>query len=180
MSRAEDPWNVPVAVGDIPQAGLKVELEADEVARRAIARAAGVEAVPRLQAAFYLQPRALDEVHVTGAVSATVKQTCVVTLEPVINEVVEEIDLVFAPSARTDTKVDGGGLEQIGGTEMPEPLIGGVVDLGAVATEFLVLGIDPYPRKPGAVFKPPQDPEDEGGPFAALARLNRNGRGPSA
>ena len=39
----------------------------------------------------------------------------------------------------------------------PEPLIGGVVDLGALATEFLILGLDPYPRKPGAVFEPPQD-----------------------
>ena len=33
--------------------------------------------------------------------------------------------------------------------DSPEPLVGGAVDLGAVATEFLVLGIDPYPRKPG-------------------------------
>ena len=30
-----------------------------------------------------------------------------------------------------------------------------MVDLGAVATEFLLLGIDPYPRKPGAVFEAP-------------------------
>ena len=30
----------------------------------------------------------------------------------------------------------------------PEPLIGGIVDLGALATEFLILGLDPYPRKP--------------------------------
>ncbi len=38
-----------------------------------------------------------------------------------------------------------------------EPLIGGVIDLGALATEFLILGLDPYPRKPGAVFQPPQE-----------------------
>ena len=30
-----------------------------------------------------------------------------------------------------------------------EPLIDGKVDLGALATEFLILGLDPYPRKPG-------------------------------
>ena len=28
------------------------------------------------------------------------------------------------------------------------------VDLGAIATEFLILGIDPYPRKAGAEFAP--------------------------
>ena len=59
----------------------------------------------------------------------------------------------------------------------PEPLIGGVVDLGALATEFLILGLDPYPRKPGAVFEPPQDVKPDPGPFAALAGLKeKHGR----
>ena len=53
----------------------------------------------------------------------------------------------------------------------PEPLIDGVVDLGALATEFLILGLDPYPRKPGAVFELPQDVKPDPGPFAALAGL---------
>jgi hypothetical protein len=49
----------------------------------------------------------------------------------------------------------------------------GCVDLGAVATEYLILGVDPYPRKPGAVFAPPAAaaPRDES--FAALATLKR-------
>ena len=51
----------------------------------------------------------------------------------------------------------------------PEPLIDGVVDLGALAAEFVILGIDRYPRKPGAVFESPGDGEPEEGPFAALA-----------
>ena len=55
----------------------------------------------------------------------------------------------------------------------PEPLIGGVVDLGALATEFLLLGLDPYPRKPGAVFEPPRDLKPDAGPFAALAKLTK-------
>ena len=45
----------------------------------------------------------------------------------------------------------------------------GVVDLGAIATEFLILGLDPYPRKPGAVFEPPRERDSDGGAFAALA-----------
>jgi hypothetical protein len=35
----------------------------------------------------------------------------------------------------------------------------------------LILGLDPYPRKPGAVFEAPQDAKREQGPFAALGRL---------
>ena len=51
------------------------------------------------------------------------------------------------------------------------------VDLGAVATEFLLLGIDPYPRKPGAVFDAPATGDPAGHPFAALAALKKDGTG---
>jgi hypothetical protein len=179
MSRAEVPWSVPVAVGDISDAGLNIKLHADEATRKAVAGAAGVDALARLDASFDLALQARDEVRVVGVVSATVKQTCVVTLEPVLNEVVEEVDLVFAPVPRT-AGAQVGGFDQTDCTEMPEPLIGGAVDLGAIATEFLVLGIDPYPRKPGAVFEPLRDAQDEKGPFAALAALKGKRRGPSA
>ena len=37
----------------------------------------------------------------------------------------------------------------------PEPIVNGVIDLGRLATDALFLGIDPYPRKPDAVFEPP-------------------------
>jgi hypothetical protein len=55
--------------------------------------------------------------------------------------------------------------------DAPELLVDGVVDLGAIATEFLILGIDPYPRKAGAVFDPPAAGDESGHPFAALAAL---------
>ena len=63
---------------------------------------------------------------------------------------------------------------QFGDAEPPEPLIGGEVDLGAIVTEFLMLGIDPYPRKEGAEFEPPARHEDASEhPFAALAALKK-------
>ena len=55
----------------------------------------------------------------------------------------------------------------------PEALHDGVIDLGAVAIEFLLLGIDPYPRKPGAVFDAPPAGDPTSHPFAALAALNK-------
>ena len=57
--------------------------------------------------------------------------------------------------------------------EPPEPLIGGKLDLGAIATEFLILGIDPYPRKPGAQFSPPKADDAGAHPFAALEALKK-------
>ena len=64
------------------------------------------------------------------------------------------------------------------GDEPPEPLVGGTIDLGALATEFLLLGIDPYPRKAGAEFAPPKAEDDGAHPFAALEALKkRSGSG---
>ena len=59
----------------------------------------------------------------------------------------------------------------------PRALVGGTVDLGAIATEYFLLGIDPYPRKPGAVFEPPSAGDAATKPFAALAALKKLGPG---
>ena len=48
-----------------------------------------------------------------------------------------------------------------------------MVDLGVVATEFLSLGIDPYPRKAGVEFAAPAVEDDTPHPFAALAALKK-------
>jgi hypothetical protein len=61
--------------------------------------------------------------------------------------------------------------------DAPEPLIGNSVDLGAIASEFLMLAIDPYPRKSGVAFEPPAKEVDTGGPFAALAALKKKESG---
>jgi hypothetical protein len=41
--------------------------------------------------------------------------------------------------------------------------------------EFLILGIDPYPRKPDAVFDAPVVGDPKSHPFAALAALKKGG-----
>jgi uncharacterized metal-binding protein YceD (DUF177 family) len=172
------PWHVPVAVEDIAETGQHFELVADAQTRAEIARLAGLRDLPRVQADFDVTPQGAGGLRVTGRVSATVGQTCVVTLEPLANEVDEEVDLLFVPQS-TDAAAGNGETEDDRPDvkwDDPEPLIDGVVDLGALATEFVVLGIDPYPRKPGAVFEPPADSRPEEGPFAALAGWTK-GRG---
>jgi Large ribosomal RNA subunit accumulation protein YceD len=168
------PWSIPVRLDEIPETGLHLDLEADAPTRAAVAAAAAVNEVPRLAASFDLARHGREGMHVVGTVFAEVLQTCVVTLDPVENEIEEGIDIVFAaPTALGPAAHEVNlGAEAV---EPPETLIDGVVDLGAVATEFLMLGIDPYPRKPGAVFEPPQNADAGSHPFAALAAL-RSGR----
>src|SRR5437660_4757570 len=92
-------WSVPVTLSQVPQSGRHFDLLADEKTRAAIVKLAGLEALPRLVARFDVVPYGREGLHVLGHVSATVGQTCVVTLEPVENEVEEPVDLVFAPAA---------------------------------------------------------------------------------
>ncbi len=168
-----EPWQVPVALEDIPETGQHFDLVADAGVRAAVARVAGLRDLPRLQASFDVKRQGAGGLHVAGMVSATVGQNCVVTLEPLSNEVEEAIDLVFVPQ-RTPAPEEGESEPRDVKWGDPEPLIGGMIDLGALATEFLILGLDPYPRKPDAVFEPPQNRTPDEGPFAALAKLAKN------
>jgi uncharacterized metal-binding protein YceD (DUF177 family) len=185
------PWHVPAALEDIAETGQHFDLVADQDIRAAVARVASLRDLPRLVATFDVTPYGASGLRVTGRVSATVGQTCVVTLEPLANEVEEDVDLLFAPPPPTvertakeiakemarEKEVSTPAEKPQRNWDEPEPLVGGVIDLGALAIEFLILGLDPYPRKPGAVFQPPQDVKPDPSPFAALAGLkDRDGR----
>jgi len=169
------PWSVPVALHEVPEAGRSFALVADERTRAAIAKLAGLRALPRLEAHFEVMPRGRDGLHVTGTIAATVGQDCVVTLEPIDSEIEEAVDLVFAPPAAPTIVEEEGARVEVTPVDAPEPLVGGSIDLGAIASEFLMLAIDPYPRKAGVVFEPPAKDVDTGGPFAALAALKKKG-----
>src|SRR5262249_42520784 len=91
--RSGRPWSVPLALGDVPEGGRHLDLVADSKTRAAVAEHAGLVALPRLAASFDVAPQGRGGLRVIGRVSATVGQTCVVTLEPLENEIEEAIDL---------------------------------------------------------------------------------------
>ncbi|QAU46707.1 YceD family protein [Bradyrhizobium guangzhouense] len=178
-----DPWRSPVMVAQIPDTGLHRELEASEAERRAMADLAGVRDIPSAHADFDVEPKSGGRVQVTGRVRARVGQTCVVTLDPIESEIDEEVDLTFAPEAearRLEDLIEEGqdDEEPPQVADPPEAIVNGIIDLGRIATDALFLAIDPYPRKPGAVFEAEvtaPDPEDH--PFAALKALQDNQQG---
>jgi hypothetical protein len=166
-----------VSVEDIPASGLHIEIEAAPAIRaQVLALVAGLASVhdlPKLSAVFDLTRRGA-KVHVAGQVSARVGQICVVTLDPMESDVEETVDVQFAP---TPTHGQPAGheheIEVKLDQEPPEPLVGGTVDLGALATEFLVLGVNPHPRKPGAEFGSLKVGDDGPRHFAALEALKK-------
>ena len=161
-----------MAVDAIPETGLHVEIEAPATARAELARVASLRDLLRLAAVFDLARKGVG-IHVRGHVSARVGQTCVVTLEPIENAVEEAVDLEFAPTSGPEPEAKGPRKRVVAGDEIPEPLVGGIVDLGALAAEFLILGIDPYPRKAGAEFAAPKQDHASEHPFAALESLKK-------
>ena len=174
-SQAADPWRSQVLVAQIPDTGLHREIEADAAARAAMAELAEVREILAAEASFDVTLRREGRVHVAGRLRARVGQTCVVTLEPMETDIDELIDLEFAPPDQIPQLSDlveeaDDSDEEI--PDPPEPISNGMIDLGRVATDALFLAIDPYPRKPGAVFEPRVeaiDPEDH--PFAALKAI---------
>jgi hypothetical protein len=177
MSKAEakPAWSVPIRRDDVPEEGMHIDLVADEATRAAVMALAGIRALPRLVASYEVSRRP-GGLRVDGEVSATVGQTCVVTLEPVDSEIREHVDLDFVAAntsqpAPGDQEVEGDGEEETVelGAEPPEELIDDTIDLGALSVEFVLLGIDPYPRKPGAEFEAKSFGDAAANPFAALA-----------
>jgi uncharacterized metal-binding protein YceD (DUF177 family) len=175
MADHADPWSVPVIVAQIPDTGLHREIEADRAARDAMAAVAGLREILSASASLDLTLEKAGRVHVAGRVRARVGQTCVVSLDPIENDIDEAIDLIFAPPEQIRELaelVDEAAESDAEIPDPPEPIVNGVIDLGRLATDALFLGIDPYPRRPDAVFEPmveAPDPEDH--PFAALKAL---------
>jgi uncharacterized metal-binding protein YceD (DUF177 family) len=170
-----DPWRVPVAVAQIPETGLHRDIAADQATCHAIADVGGLREVLSAQASFDVTPKSGGRFHVSGQVRARVGQTCVVTLDPMESEIDEPIDLIFAPPEQIPQMaalVDEAEHSDGETPDPPEPIENGIIDLGRLATDALYLAVDPYPRKPDAVFEPlveAANPEDH--PFAALKAL---------
>ena len=162
-------------MAQIPDTGLHRDIEAGPAAREAMAEVAGLREILSASASLDVTPKSGGRFHVAGRVRARIGQTCVVTLDPIENDIDEPIDLIFAPPEQIPELadlVDEAAESDAEIPDPPEPIENGVIDLGRLATDALFLAIDPYPRKPDAVFEPlvvAADPEDH--PFAALKAL---------
>lgn len=174
------PWTVPIVVAQIPDTGLHRDIEAGTAERVAIAAVGDLRDVLSASASFDIMPIGQGRISVVGSVKARIGQTCVVTLDPIENDLDETIDLIFAPEEQIPQLADLVDEAAAGEGEVPdppEPILNGIIDLGRVATDALFLGVDPYPRKPDAVFELPTIPDDPADhPFAALKALQGDGK----
>lgn len=166
MSLPPPPYSDPLRLNQIG-VGVTRDLEPDEAGRARIARSLDLIELPAFTAKVSVQPTAAGWT-LSGRVTAHAVQRCGLTLEPLPAEIDESfaIDLVEAdPRAPVEIEVDP---EDDG----PDVVEDGVIDLGVYAVEQLALALDPFPRKPGAVFEQPEQPAEES-PFAVLKQFRR-------
>jgi len=154
-------------VDALPRDGLELEIEANAEERAALAALNNLVEIGALSAKFRIT-KWRKGVHVTGEVVAKVTQNCVVSLEPFEEEILSTIDVRYLPEDAKRPEAES--LEDL---DAPDVMVDGRIDLGALAGEFLTLALDPYPRKPGAVFEGAQAERES--PFAQLLKKGEEG-----
>lgn len=166
------PLNWTHRVAEIAEAGLQQTRTTTEAEREALAQALDVLSCDDVKASYKVRPLGHGRYRVSGDVSARLTQQCVVTLEPVVQDLEESFDVEFWPAeslpASTETEV-----EVLTAAEI-EPIDHGLIDAGRIIFETLSAGLDPYPRKPNAEFAWKDENGTDhatGGPFAGLSKL---------
>ena len=174
---SQEPFSYPVVASDVPAEGRQFSLRADSEERCRLAEALGVPEVASLSAELVLRPLAGQSFAVRGALSASVVQTDVVTLDPIRQEVSEQIDLTLVRADPTWPGLTRDDLIDAAEPNGPDLYHNGRIDLGVIVAEHLALGLDPYPRAPGVNFEGyiEDDPAADPSPFAALAKLTDRG-----
>jgi uncharacterized metal-binding protein YceD (DUF177 family) len=162
-------------LGGLTHAGSVVEVAAhgDELAR--LAKWAGVDAIRAFTATVSLRRISNMRFNFEADLDADVVQSCVVTLEPVESHITRHVsrDLLLAPNAMP---ADGELTLSAGDDDVPETIDSLDYDLAAPLLEEFALSIDPYPRKAGAAFTAPAEPDDAPeSPFAVLKSLKEQG-----
>jgi uncharacterized metal-binding protein YceD (DUF177 family) len=162
-----------VAVASLPKTGQHVVLTADDAACVQIAGLLGLPRVDALSVTVEVRPVSGGRYRVEGQVSARLWQTCVVSLEDFPSDVAAEIEAVFADADRLPPVSKKEVERTLADEDPPEPLVDGMIDVAALAVEFIALALEPFPRRPGAALDAPSEHGGPESPFAALAALKQ-------
>jgi hypothetical protein len=167
-----------MALADVPPKGTEIRFKASEEECAALATRFDLVALSDFSGRAHMRPWRRVGLVVEGSFSANVSQTCVLTLDRVDSRVREEFKLHFLPLAMIE-KLESEAAEReiivdAASEDAPEPLEGDAIDLGELMAEQLGLGIDPYPRRPGAILEIPETASEAAlKPFAALQALKK-------
>lgn len=137
-----------------------------------------IEGLSRLEGVATIKPWHKTGFMVAGTLSASAVQICVVTLEPVAEEVSEPFERTFIPpeeAAEEEPDEDVTAEFILEAEDPPDILEGHTIDLFSLISEHLALGLDPYPRKTDAkidaAYQLSTEEEEAENPFSVLKQL---------
>lgn len=169
--------------------GTALEISTTESERAALAKRFGFLGLPDFSARVSVDRKPGGQIIVDGRLKGRVVQACILSLDPVTQELDDSFRLVFAENVTEDRDPESGEALLNAQGDAPEPLESNMLDVGEIIAEQLSLTADPYPRRPGIkledVLPKPKGgarrsaPEPRRHPFAGLAALKdkpRRGR----
>lgn len=169
------PWPCEIALGRVDRADMAVRLEPDADQRKEIAKRLGLVRLEEFSSEVYLSSW-MDGAQISGRLRARVVQTCSVSADDFEDAIDARFTLHVIPADSEHAPSEEGG--ELGldpeGDDPPDVLEGDIIDVSGYVLEHLALELDPFPRKPGAVFDPPKETA-EISPFAALKAFKAKG-----
>jgi hypothetical protein len=161
-------WSIDAHAAHAP-AAYSYEANAKEL--DALKRYAQVEGVASFKARVKVAPLSGGRFKATGTLEASVIQASVVDLDAVPASIEENFAVEFWPEEAIDGREETAvSLE----SEPPEPIVDGLLLIGAFLCELFSVSLDPYPRNPDDAFEwAPGESEPSISPFADLAQLRR-------
>ena len=167
---APAPWSQTVRLSEVQRGPATHRLEADPAARERIARLLDLPSLSRLSGEVETAPW-LDGAELRARWSAELEQTCSVTADAFPQSPAGEFRLRVVPAgSRAAPAPDAEVSVDPEAEDPPDVLESETLDLAAYLVEHLALELDPFPRKPGAEWRPPEA-DAEPSPFAKLAAL---------
>lgn len=169
--------------------GSALDIVASEGERAALAKRFGFLSLPAFSARVTVDRRLGGQIVVEGRLRGRIVQACVLTLDPVTQDLDDTFRVIFKRDMADDLDPESGEAVLSAQADAPEPLEGNMLDVGEIVAEQLSLAADPYPRRPGAKLEDVLPKPRHGGrkapseqrrhPFAGLAALKdkpRRGR----
>jgi len=169
--------------------GAALDIVASDSERAALVRRFGFLGLPAFSARATIDWRPGGQIVVEGRLRGRIVQACILTLDPVAQDLDETFRIVFKQGLAEERDPESGEAVISAQTDAPEPLTGNLLDVGEIVAEQLSLAADPYPRRAGAKLEDVLPRHRHGGrpnrgeprrhPFAGLAALRdkpRRGR----
>lgn len=169
--------------------GTALEIAASDSERLALAKRFGFLGLPAFSARVTVDRLPGGQVVVEGRLRGRIVQACILTLDPVTQDLDDAFRVVFKQDLAEERDPESGEALVSAQADSPEPLPGNLLDVGEIVAEQLSLAADPYPRKHGVKLedvlpKPRKEGrhgrhEQRRHPFAGLAALRdkpRRGR----